>query len=76
MHDINTRYNYNFHLPSTNLTLVQKGVDYSGSQVFNHLLKNIKILSHGLKQFNYVLKSFLTEHTFYSLKEFYQFTTN
>jgi hypothetical protein len=26
IHDINTRYNYNLHLPSTNLTLVQKGV--------------------------------------------------
>ena len=25
IHDINTRYNYNLHLPSTNLTLVQKG---------------------------------------------------
>jgi hypothetical protein len=24
IHDINTRYNHNFHLPSTNLTLVQK----------------------------------------------------
>jgi hypothetical protein len=26
IHDINTRYNYNLHLPSTNLALVQKGV--------------------------------------------------
>jgi hypothetical protein len=24
IHDINTRYNYNLHLPATNLTLVQK----------------------------------------------------
>ena len=76
IHDINTWNNYNFHLPSTNLTLVQKGVHYSGSKVFNHLPKNIKILFHDFKRFKSVLKSFLTEHTFYSLEEFYQFTTN
>ena len=76
IHNINTRYNYNFHLLSTNLTLVQKGVHYSGSKVFNHLPENIKILSHDLKRFKSVLKSFLTEHTFYSLEEFYQLTSN
>jgi len=37
---------------------------------------NIKILSHDFKRFKSVLKSFLMEHTFYSLEEFYQFTTN
>jgi hypothetical protein len=26
IHDINTHYNYNLHLPSTNLSIVQKGV--------------------------------------------------
>jgi len=76
IHDKNTRNNYNFHLPSTNLTLVQKGVYYSGSRVFNYLPINIKILSHDFKRFKSVLKSFLMEHTFYSLEEFYQFTTN
>jgi hypothetical protein len=78
IHDIlvNTRYNYNFHLPSTNLTSVQKGVHYSGSKVFNHLPKNIEILCHILKRFKTILKSFLTEHTFYSIEEFYKFTAN
>ena len=33
IHDINTCYNYNLHLPSTNLTLVKKGVLYSGSRI-------------------------------------------
>jgi hypothetical protein len=41
IHDINTRYSYNLHLPSTNLTLVQKGVLYSGSKIYNHLPLNI-----------------------------------
>ena len=34
IHDLNTRFNYNLHLPSTNLTLVQKGVLYSGSKIY------------------------------------------
>jgi hypothetical protein len=29
IHDKNMRFNHNLHLPSTNLTLVQKGVLYS-----------------------------------------------
>jgi len=53
---------------------VQKGVYYSGSEVFNHLPKNIKILFNDFKRFKSALKSFLTEHTFYSPKEFYQLT--
>ena len=76
IHNINTRYNHNFHLISTNLTIAQKGVHYSGSKVFSHLPANIKILSHDLKCFKSVLKNFLTEHTLYSLEEFYQLTSN
>jgi len=76
IHNINTRYNHNFHLTSTNLTIVQKGVQYSGSKVFNYLPENIKILSHDPKCFKSVLKNFLNEHTFYTLEEFYQLTSN
>jgi hypothetical protein len=70
IHDINSRYNSNVNLPSTNLTLVQKGVLYSGCKIFNQPPKNIKMLSHDLKRFKSVLKSFLIQHTFYSLEEF------
>jgi len=41
IHDMNTHFNYNLHLPSTNLTLVQKGVLYSGSKIYNHLPSDI-----------------------------------
>ena len=37
IHDMNTRFNYNLHLPSTRLSLVQKGVLYSGSRIPNQL---------------------------------------
>ena len=72
--DRNTRYNHNLHLPSTNLTLVQKGVLYSGSKIYNHLPLNIKMLSENAMQFKSKLRSYLIEHTFYSLDEYYQLT--
>jgi hypothetical protein len=72
IHYINTRYNYNLHLPSTNLTFLQKGVLYSGSGIYNHLPLNIKMLSNDTKCLKSTLKSYLTEHTFYSLDEYYQ----
>jgi len=72
IHDLITCFNYNLHLPSTKLTLVQKGVLYSESKIYNHLPSNIDILSNDAKRFKSTLKSYLIEHTFYSLEEFYQ----
>jgi len=72
IHDLNTRFSHNLHLPSTNLTLVQKGVLYSGSKIYNHLPSNIEVLSNDTELFKSTLKSYLIEHTFYSLDEFYQ----
>ena len=43
IHDLNTRFNHNLHLLSTNLTSVQKGVMYSGSKIYNHLSSNILV---------------------------------
>jgi len=42
VHNIHTRYNDNLHLLSTGLTLVQKGVAYSGCKIYNHLPSQIK----------------------------------
>jgi len=72
IHDLNTRFNHNLHLPSKNLTSVHKAVPYSGSKIYNHLPSNITVLSNDTKLFKSTLKSYLTEHTFYSLDEFYQ----
>jgi hypothetical protein len=72
--DKNTRFNHNFHLPSTNLTLVRKEVLYSGSKIYNHLPLNIKMLAKDAKQIKSTLRSYLIEHKFYSLDEYYQLT--
>jgi hypothetical protein len=72
IHNLNTRSNRNLHLPSTNLTSVQKGVLFSGSKIYNHLPLNIKALSNDAKRFKSALKNYLIEHSFYSLDEYYQ----
>jgi len=75
VHDINTRHNHNLHLPSTNLSLVQKGVLFSGSKIYSHLPLNIKMLSKDAKLFKSTLRTYLTEYVFYSLEEYYQLSS-
>jgi hypothetical protein len=41
IHNLHTRFKNNLHLPSTNLTMVQKGVLYSGSKIFNYKVVQI-----------------------------------
>jgi hypothetical protein len=66
-HDIDTHYNYNLYLPSTTLSIVQKGVLFSGSKIYNHLALNIKLLSKDIKVFKSSLWSFLIENVFTAL---------
>ena len=74
IYDRNTRYKHNLHVPTTNLSLVQKGVLYSGIKIFNHLQMHIKSLSKDPNHFKLNVKSFLLEQSLYSLEEFYQTT--
>ena len=61
-------------MPNTNRTIVQKGVLYCGSKIYNKLLPHIKGLSDDLKRFKSMLKNFLMDYTLYSIEEFYQVT--
>jgi hypothetical protein len=67
--------NYKYCLPSTNQSIVQKGVPFSGSKIYNHLPLNIKRLSKDIKVFKSSLRSFLIESVFYSIDEYYNFTS-
>ena len=75
IHNLNTRHKHDLHLPLTNLTLVQRGVLYSGSKFYNCLPLHIKNLSGDLRSFKRKLKNFLANHTFYSLDEYYYLTS-
>ena len=74
IHSCNTRHNLDLHLPSTHLTVVQKGVLYSGSKIFNHLPAQIKNQIDNLHHFKKTLKNYLLMQSLYSLEEFYQQT--
>jgi hypothetical protein len=72
VHNIQTRQKVDMHMPSSKLTLFQKGVQYSGSKIFNHLPSSIKDLSNDVKSFKVALKNFLLTHIFYTVDEFFK----
>ena len=71
VHSINTRRCSNLYLPSGNLTKVQKGVYHSGIKVFNCLPTGIKGLSGDVRKFKSALKGFLSEGSFYTIQEYF-----
>ena len=71
VHTINTRRRSDLHPPSINLTKYQKGVYYSGTEIFNHLPQNIKNLSWNVNKFKLAVKSFLMMGSFYSPDEYF-----
>ena len=64
--------NANFHQPSVNVTVYQKGVYFLGVKVFNMLPSYIKTESDNPKKFKVVLQKFLYENSFYSLDEYFE----
>ena len=72
IYDINTHYNNNLHLLLTGLTLVQKGVAYSGCKIYNHLPLQIKNISNNVPLCKSKLKKFLLRCIFYIVDEYYQ----
>jgi hypothetical protein len=68
---MNTRQKYNYHLPLSNLSQYQKGVYFTGINVFNSLPQSIKNLSNDTKQFKSELKNYLHAHSFYSIDEYF-----
>ena len=59
-----------------NLTLFQKGVQFLGIKLFNHLPPNIKSLSNEINLFKPALKRVLLLHSFYSVEEYLDYSYN
>ena len=70
LHKINTHHKLDLHVPSANLTKVQKGVYYSGVILFNALPLGINKVAHNTNKFKHVLKKFLLKNLFYSVEEY------
>jgi hypothetical protein len=76
IHAKNTRNKCNLFLLQTRLTKYQKGVYFAGIKIFNYLPENIKKLSDNTNKFKRELKKFLLLGSFYSIEEFYEWTSN
>jgi len=76
IHNINTRFSSDLHIPTANLTTFQKGTFYFEIKFFNHLPNSIKKTSHDINQFRSVLKSFLIINSFYLLEEYFAWNSN
>ena len=71
IHSFNTRHSTNLHLPTSRLTVFQRGPYYFGIRAFNHLPPCIKSLSNEVKLSKPALKRFLLSNSFYSLDEYF-----
>jgi hypothetical protein len=75
IHDKETRQQHNFHYPTVNLVKCQTGVHYMGIKVFNKLPTYIKNEYTNTTKFISLVQNFLSENSFYSLGEFYNYET-
>ena len=75
IHNIKTRYSFNFHRPHVHLTTYNNGAYYTGIKVFNCLPTCIKNLSHNVNQFKLPLRNLL-QHSFYTLQEYFNTSSN
>jgi hypothetical protein len=76
VHGVNTRNNEHLHRPITHLSSYQRGVYYSGVTLFNSLPINITTVKNDKNQFRVALRSYLQNHSFYSIDEFIEQTKN
>jgi hypothetical protein len=70
-----TKQANNLYQPTTNLTIHQRGVYYMGIQIFNNLPPYIKGTSTNVKNFETRLKRFLHTYYFYTLEEYFQYSS-
>jgi hypothetical protein len=70
VHKINTRHTSNLYLPTANLPIYQKGVNYSEIKIYRHLPIAIKDLSGDKNKFKLALKRCVLHNSFYRLEEY------
>ena len=70
VYDINTRHKLKLHMPSTKLTMYQRGVYYSSIKIYNKLPDVIAELVINRKSFLLQLRKYLIDKAFYSIEEY------
>ena len=76
VHSIRTWHRFDLHHPPlARLMKYKKGIYYSGIKIFNYLPQNIKNLSRNVKKFKLTHKRFLSVGSFYTLEEYFDWTS-
>ena len=75
IHPYNTQTNTNLHSSLARSTKYQKGTYFSGIKIYNRLPTRIQQLSGDVNKFKLALKRFLLVGSFYSMEEFFEWTT-
>jgi hypothetical protein len=77
IHNRDTRQAFKLYLylPRTHLSPYQKGSYYMGIKLFNILPSNLKQLYKEVKRFQLKLKEFLNYHSFYTLDEYFEYSS-
>jgi len=73
IHKFDTRQRNNLQIPSVSLKQFQTGIFYMGLKIYKSLSLHIKEESCNINKFLSLLKDFLSENSFYSLGDFYDF---
>jgi hypothetical protein len=76
IHGLHTRRKNHLFFPISNLTSVQKGITYSGNKIYNNFPSNTLNLKNDGKQFKNELYKYILNTSFYSVKEFLEFSSD
>jgi hypothetical protein len=76
VHSMNTRSKNQHYLPTSNLSVFQKGTTFSGIRLFNSLPGTIQSLRNDRAHFKNNLLSYLMTNSFYTVAEFLEHTAN
>jgi hypothetical protein len=63
VYNIHSIQKFNFHLPLSNLSLCQKGINSFGKEVFINRPQRTKSVADNIKKFNSTLKHYLHAHS-------------
>jgi hypothetical protein len=76
VHGVNTRSKSQLYLPTSDLSVFQKGTKLTGIRLFNSLPRTIQNLRSNRISFKNNFSSYLMKNSFYTVPEFLEHTVN
>jgi hypothetical protein len=76
IHGLHTRSKSKLFIPIANLTSVQKRITYPDIKIYNSLPSTVLNPTNDRKQYKNELDRYLLNNSFYSVKEFLEFSSD